>query len=173
MGRLVTGLEVLSDSGRPAAFVEVHTDMPAAETFGQMRAWHGLVERIKQIPVPVLLQLASSGPVSPPDARTAKKIAQDLRRELLSDRPGTTFWTQGYTFLVMQDPGSEVAAKLGMHACFDPPSSRAGSVTAQRPDGWDHGEGPQVQEARCAVRRAAHCRGRCSPLHRSHAPAAR
>lgn len=123
---------VLSDSGTPLAFVEVHTDMPAAETFGQMRAWHGLVERIKEIPVPVLLQLASAKPVSPPDPRTAKKIAQDLRRELLSGRPGSTFWTQGYTFLVMQDPRREVAAKLGMHACFDPPSSRAGSVTAQR-----------------------------------------
>jgi hypothetical protein len=123
---------VLSDSGTPLAFVEVHTDMPAPETFGQMRAWHGLVERIKEIPVPVLLQLASAKPVSPPDPRTAKKIAQDLSRELLSGRPGSTFWTQGYTFLVMQDPRREVAAKLGMHACFDPPSSRAGSVTAQR-----------------------------------------
>jgi hypothetical protein len=50
----------------------------------------------------------------------------------LSGRPGSTFWTQGYTFLVMQDPRREVAAKLGMHACFDLPSSRAGSVTAQR-----------------------------------------
>jgi hypothetical protein len=123
---------VLSDSGTPLAFVEFHTDMPAPETFGQMRAWHGLVERIKEIPVPVLLQLASAKPVSPPDPRTAKKIAQDLRRELLSGRPGSTFWTQGYTFLVMQDPRREVAAMLGMHACFDPPSSRAGSVTAQR-----------------------------------------
>jgi hypothetical protein len=123
---------VLSDSGTPLAFVEVHTDMPAPVTFGQMRAWHGLVERSKEIPVPVLLQLASAKPVSPPDPRTAKKIAQDLRRELLSGRPGSTFWTQGYTFLVMQDPRREVAAKLGMNACFDPPSSRAGSVTAQR-----------------------------------------
>ena len=84
---------VLSDSGKPLAFVEVHTDMPASDTFGQMRAWHGLVERIKEIPVPGLLQLASTKPVSPPDPRTAKKISQDLRRELLSDRPGSTFWT--------------------------------------------------------------------------------
>jgi hypothetical protein len=69
---------VSSDSGRPLAFVEVHTDMPAPDTFGRMRAWHGLVERVKEIPVPVLLQLASAKPVSPPDARTAKKITQDL-----------------------------------------------------------------------------------------------
>jgi hypothetical protein len=123
---------VLSDSGRPLAFVEVHTDMPAPETFGQMRAWHGLVERIKAIPVPVLLQLASTKPVSPPDARTAKKIARDLKRELLSERFANTFWSQGYTFLVMRDPRREVVSALGMHACFDPPSSRAGSVTAQR-----------------------------------------
>jgi hypothetical protein len=61
-----------------------------------MRAWRGLVERIKEIPVPVLLQLASAKPVSPPDPRTAKKIAQDLRRELVLARPGSTFWTQGY-----------------------------------------------------------------------------
>jgi hypothetical protein len=123
---------VLSDSGGPEAFVEVHTDMPTSKTFGRMRAWHGLVERIREIPVPVLLQLASTGPVSPPDARTAKKIAQDLRRGLLSDRLSSTFRSQGYTFLVMQDPRREVLAALGMHACFDPPSSLAGSVTAQR-----------------------------------------
>lgn len=77
---------VLSDSGKPLAFVEVHTDMPTAQTYGRMRVWHGLVERIKAIPVPVLLQLASTKPISPPDARTAKKIAQDLKRELLSGR---------------------------------------------------------------------------------------
>lgn len=123
---------VLSDSGTPQAFVEVHTDMPTAETFGRMRAWHGLVERIKEIPVPVLLQLASTEPVSPPDPRTAKKIARYLKSELLSGRPGNTFWTEGYTFLVMHDPGNQVISTLGMHACFDPPSSRAGSVTTKR-----------------------------------------
>ncbi|MGH3220343.1 MAG: hypothetical protein ACRDPY_16850 [Streptosporangiaceae bacterium] len=32
----------------------------------------------------------------------------------------------------MYDPRREVVSALGMHACFDPPSSRAGSVTAQR-----------------------------------------
>jgi hypothetical protein len=47
---------VLSEAGKPQAFVEVHTDQPPHETFGQMRAWHGLVERIKAIPVAVVLQ---------------------------------------------------------------------------------------------------------------------
>jgi hypothetical protein len=32
----------------------------------------------------------------------------------------------------MQDPGNQVVSALGMYACFDPPSSRAGSVTAER-----------------------------------------
>ena len=126
---------VLSESGKPLAFVEVHTDMPAPETFGRMRAWHGLVERIKAIPVPVVLQLASSEPVSPPDARTAKKIYQDLRTGLLSQSLASTFWSQGYTFVVMGDPrggGQQMVSPLGMRAVFVPPSSRAGSVTAQR-----------------------------------------
>lgn len=123
---------VTSDVGTPLAFVEVHTDMPASETFGHMRAWHGLVERIKEIPVPVLLQLASNEPVTPPDPRTAKKIAQDLKMDLMSDRMSNTFRSQGYTFLVMHDPRNQVVSALGMHACFDPPSSRAGSVTAER-----------------------------------------
>ena len=34
---------VLSDSGTPLAFVEVHTDMPAPVTFGQMRGKHSPV----------------------------------------------------------------------------------------------------------------------------------
>jgi hypothetical protein len=85
----------MSDEGRPLAFVEVHTDMPASEAFGRMRAWHGLVERIKEIPVPVLLQVASTKRVPPPDARTAKKIAQDLKKGLMSDPLSTTFFTQG------------------------------------------------------------------------------
>ena len=122
----------LTPDGDPPGFAEVHTDMSAAETFGLMRAWHGLVEGIKEIPVPVLLRIASSGPVMPPDARTAKSIAQDLRRGLMSDRLPNTFWSLEYTFLVMQDPRNQVITALGMHACFDPPSSRAGSVTTQR-----------------------------------------
>lgn len=77
---------VLSADGKPLAFVEVHTDQPPATTFGQMRAWHGLVERIKKIPVPVVLQLAATKPVSPPDAGTSKKRPAH-GRELSAPRP--------------------------------------------------------------------------------------
>lgn len=124
---------VLSENGKPIAFVEVHTDQPPTTTFGQMRAWHGLVERIKQIPVPVVLQAASQGgPVLPPDAGTAKRITQDLKNKLLSNPHAITFASHGYTFLVMADPrrGGPMKSPLGMHACFVPPSSRAGPVTA-------------------------------------------
>jgi hypothetical protein len=123
----------LSEAGTPLAFVEVHTDQPPAMTFGQMRAWHGLVERIKGIPVPVVLQAASQGgPVPPPDAGTAKRIAKDLKNQLLKKPHTITFFSNGYTFLVMADPqrGGQMVSPLGMHACFVPPSSRAGPVSA-------------------------------------------
>jgi hypothetical protein len=126
---------VLSGSAEPLAFVEVITDMPSRETFSQIRAWHGLVERIKAIPVPVVLQVASRGePVPPPDAGTAKKIARDLKRELLRDPRAIMFFSQGYRFLVMGDPrrGGPMVSPLGMRACFDPPSCRAGPVSAER-----------------------------------------
>ena len=125
---------VFVEDAKPLAFIEVHTDHPAPETFGQMRAWHGLVERIKKIPVPVVLQLASGGPVHPPDARTAKRIAQDLKNKLLTQPWATMFLSHGYRFLVMADPrrGGQMTSPLGMHACFVPPSSRAGPVSAGR-----------------------------------------
>ncbi len=126
---------VLSEQAEPLAFVEVITDMPSRETFAQMRAWHGLVERIKEIPVPVMLHVASRGePVPPPDAGTAKKIARDLKWELLRDPQAVMFFSQGYRFLVMGDPrrGGQMISPLGMRACFVPPSCRAGPVSAQR-----------------------------------------
>lgn len=127
---------VLLKNGKPLAFVEVHTDQPPQGTFGQMRAWHGLVERLKAIPVPVVLQLASGGgPVSPPDAGTAKRIAKDLKIKLLQQPWANMFLSHGYRFLVMGDPrrgGQQMVSPLGMHACFDPPSSRAGPVSAHR-----------------------------------------
>jgi hypothetical protein len=127
---------VLSQAGRPLAFVEVHTDQPPSDTFSRMRAWHGLVERVKKIPVPVALQLASgSGPVPPPDAGTAKKIAKDLTNKLLKNPWTNMFFSHGYRFLVMGDPrrrGQQLVSPLGMHACFVPPSSRAGPVSAQQ-----------------------------------------
>jgi hypothetical protein len=127
---------VLSEDGKPLAFVEVHTDQPPPSTFSQMRAWHGLVERIKAIPVAVVLQLASSGGlVPPPDAGTAKRIAKDLKNKMLKQPAANMFLSYGYRFLVMGDlrrGGQQMVSPLGMHACFVPPSSRAGPVSAQR-----------------------------------------
>ena len=127
---------VLSDDGKPLAFVEVHTDQPPSSTFSQMRAWHGLVERIKKIPVAVVLQLApSKTPVLPPDAGIAKRIAEDLKLKMLKQPGANVFSSYGYKFLVMGDPrrgGRQMISPLGMHACFDPPSSRSGSVSAER-----------------------------------------
>lgn len=125
---------ILSESGNPLAFVEVHTDQPPSGVFGHMRAWHGLVERIKATPVAVVLQVASAGgPVVPPDAGTAKKIAADLRNKLVQNPAANMFLSHGYRFLVMGDRrrgGQQMISPLGMHACFVPPSSRAGPVSA-------------------------------------------
>jgi hypothetical protein len=100
-----------------------------------MRAWHELVERIKQIPVPVVLALAGApeGPLEAPDAGTAKQIAEDLRLFLLSPLVGSSFTSCGYTFLVQADRRTGKAMRApGMRAILVPPSSRAGLVTAQR-----------------------------------------
>lgn len=130
---------VLDEAGEPACFVEVHTDMPAPGTFGRMRAWHGLVQRIKQIPVPVVLTLApSQDPIDPPDARTAKQIAQELRRQLLSilQPSPPVYRAYGYTFLAMGAPkfGGHrlLESPFGLGACFEPPSCTAGFVSADR-----------------------------------------
>jgi len=83
--------------------------------------------------VPLVLVLApSGGPVSPPESSTAQKIAQDLRSQLLN--LGTTFFTShGYTFLVQADPrGGAMPSPHGLRACFVPPSSTAGPVSARQ-----------------------------------------
>jgi hypothetical protein len=126
---------VLSDTGVPLCLVEVHTDSPSRRTYGQLRAWHGLVERIKQIPVSVVLALApTGGPIPPPDPRTAKKITQDLRLSLMQPWRRPSFTSHGYTFLVQAEPrgGGTMASPLGPHACFVPPSSIAGIVSARQ-----------------------------------------
>jgi hypothetical protein len=125
---------VLSERRAPLCLVEVHTDSPSRETYGQLRAWHGLVARIKQIPVPVVLTLASTGgPTGPPDAGTAKQIAQDLRRELLRLSPRRYIATHGYTFVIRDEPhgGGPMASPFGLRACFEPPSCIAGLVSAR------------------------------------------
>lgn len=91
---------VLSQEGRPLAFVEVHTDDPPQRTFAQMRSWQGLVERIKAIPVPVVLQLASKSPVlrlmltlrrrSPMTWRGARRAT---RGQLCSSVTATRSWS--------------------------------------------------------------------------------
>lgn len=127
---------ILHSSGTPLGFIEVHTDNPSRETFGQMRAWHGLVQRIKQIAAPVVLMLASSGePPAPPDAHTAKTIARELRNQLLAPTwpSPPAFSSAGYTFHVIGDrTGGLMESPLGLSACFEPPSCRAGIVSADR-----------------------------------------
>ncbi|GAA2030948.1 hypothetical protein GCM10009839_33510 [Catenulispora yoronensis] len=132
---------VTTSGGQPLFLVEVHTDDPSKETFAQMRAWHHLVEAIKKIPVSVVLQLAATeGPPRPPEAGTAKKIAAEVQQQLLSvwnwSQPAPIRITShGYTFLVMGDPrlgGRAMDSPLGMHAAFDPPTSRAGMVSADK-----------------------------------------
>jgi hypothetical protein len=126
---------VLSDRGDPLCLVEVHTHSPPKETFGQMRAWHGLVQRIKEIPVSVVLVLASQGrPIRPPTSQLARKIAQDLRLALLRPGHGPAITSYGYAFRVVANPtgGGVMPSPLGLHACFEPPSCIAGVVSARQ-----------------------------------------
>lgn len=125
---------ILAKDGRPSCFVEVHTDNPPADTFARMRAWHALVQRIRQIPVGVVLQLGPGSPVDPPDAGTAKKIARELRTQLLQETTQAWFTSCGYTFLVMGDrhqQGRQMTSPWGVRACFNPPSEMAGVVDSQ------------------------------------------
>ncbi|WP_405542712.1 hypothetical protein OG478_13560 [Streptomyces phaeochromogenes] len=125
---------VLDEDGWPVALVEVLTHSPSKEQYGRMRAWRGLVERVKQIPVPVVLTVAGprDHPLEPPDARTAKKIAQDLRRYLLSPLHRVEFPSQGYTFLLQADRQTGTTMRApGMRTILIPPSGMAGVVSAQ------------------------------------------
>ncbi|MCT9075254.1 hypothetical protein [Streptomyces fulvoviolaceus] len=125
---------VLDDEGQPVALVEVLTHSPSNELTGKMKAWHNLVERVKEIPVPVVLTVAGppDRPLDPPNSHTAKKIAQDLRRYLFSPLHQVQFASQGYTFLVMADPQAGTAMRApGMRAILVPPSGLAGVVSAQ------------------------------------------
>ncbi|WP_329564470.1 hypothetical protein OG711_38715 (plasmid) [Streptomyces uncialis] len=125
---------VTDEHGTPIALVEVLTHSPPKDTFGKMKAWHNLVERLKQIPVPVVLTVAgdSSRPLPAPDARTAKKITQDLRRALLSPPHQTVHRSQGYTFLVQAGRGNgQTMQPPGMRTILVPPSNIAGIVSAR------------------------------------------
>jgi hypothetical protein len=121
--------------------------MPTPETYGQMRARHNLVERIKEIPVPVVLQLASAGPVSPPGAGTAKKIARDLEAQLLSKPLANTFWSHGYTFLVMGDSrraGQQMVSPLGDARLLRPAELARRGGDDGTTGGGDREESPEV-----------------------------
>lgn len=125
---------VSAEDGRPLAVVEVHSESPDRRAFGQMRSWHDLATRIRKIPVSLVLALKpTGGPISPPDPRTAKRIAQDLRRYLMQPLAINEIPSNGYTFLVQGDrnTGTLMTSPLGMATYLATPSSIAGVVTAQ------------------------------------------
>ncbi|MFJ4013960.1 hypothetical protein [Streptomyces sp. NPDC090026] len=133
-GTLTPDWTVVGENGTPVALVEVLTHSPQKGTTAKIRAWHGLVERLKQVPVPVVLTVGGdpSRPPAAPDAHTSKKIAQDLRRALLSPVHRTEFRSEGYTFLLRADPLSGQAMRPpGMSTILVPPSNMAGVVSAQ------------------------------------------
>ncbi|MBB4913352.1 hypothetical protein [Streptosporangium saharense] len=132
-GRQTPDWTVMSDTGEPLCLVEVYTASPPQKTYDSMRAWHQLTQQIKTIPVGVVLRLEPTGrPVQAPDSRTAKRIAGEIRGALCGalcpSRISTSF---GYTFLVQGDRyGGVIPSPFGLFACFDPPSSTAGQVSA-------------------------------------------
>src|SRR2546430_6317398 len=126
---------VLGDAGRPVAFVEVHTDEPRQGVYGRVRAWSYLVQRIAEIPAPFVLTLiAPKRHLKPPDAKTAKKIARDLRSVLLHIPVRSLISSSGYTFGGMADwrTGGLLDSPRGIRASFVPPSEIAGEVSARR-----------------------------------------
>lgn len=133
-GTLTPDWTVVNEHGTPVALVEVLTHSPRKGTTAKIKAWHGLVERLKQIPVPVVLTVDGdpSRPLDTPVARTSKKVAQDLRRALLSPLQQTVFRSEGYTFLLRADPHTGQAMRPpGMSTILVPPSNLAGVVSAQ------------------------------------------
>ncbi|MBQ1022966.1 hypothetical protein [Micromonospora sp. C95] len=134
-GRLTPDWTVLGADGKPAMFVEVHTDQPARQTFGQIRGWHYLDQLIRKIPVGVVLGMAARGnvPPRPPEAGTAKRIARDLRGRLLaSPVPPAVIDTHGYRFTVVRDRFGPLRSASGLCAQFASPSGIAGPVDARR-----------------------------------------
>ncbi|MEU1455703.1 hypothetical protein [Streptomyces avermitilis] len=131
-GKLTPDWTVIGEDGTPVALVEVLTHSPQQGTSAKMKAWHALVERLKQIPVPVVLTVAGDRPLDAPDARTAKRITQDLRRALLSPLHQIAFRSQGYTFLLQVDPSTRQTMRPpGMRTILVPPSNMAGVVSAR------------------------------------------
>ena len=124
---------VLGSTGEPLCLVEVYTASPSQDTYGKMRSWHNLTQQIKTIPVGVVLMLEPTGRLpQAPDPRTAKKIARELREALSSPRcPSRIPTSPGYTFLIQCNRfGQSLSSPFGLYACFEPPSSIAGQVSA-------------------------------------------
>ncbi|WP_327009723.1 hypothetical protein OHA72_22335 [Dactylosporangium sp. NBC_01737] len=124
----------LTSSGELAFLLEVHTDQPTKETFGQIRGWKGLERRIAQIPVGVVLKLQGPRHVAlrPPDGGTAKKVARELRSRLLGSPHTTRIHTHGYTFVVLANMFGPLKSANGLFAQFAAPSGVAGPVNASR-----------------------------------------
>ncbi|WP_214111404.1 hypothetical protein [Acrocarpospora catenulata] len=126
---------VLTDDGKPVCLVEVHTASPPRETYGNMRAWHQLTQQIKKIPVGVVLMLEPTGqPIPAPTAKTAKKAASEVHQALSSPGcPSRIPTSTGHTFLVQASRyGYPLPSPFGLFACFEPPSSIAGQVSAEQ-----------------------------------------
>ncbi|MFD9238447.1 hypothetical protein ACFWB3_24705 [[Kitasatospora] papulosa] len=151
------------DDGTPLALVEVLTHSPRKGTTAKIKAWHALVERLKEIPVPIVLTVAGdpSSPLQAPGAGTAKKIAQDLRRVLLSPLHQRAFRSQGYTFLLQADPSTGQTMRApGMRTILLP---RAISLASSPPSRWPQGSKrrsantarwPRRLGSRCSSRQA-------------------
>lgn len=127
----------VTPQGAPLFIVEVHTDQPSKETFGRIRGWKALEQRIAKIPVGVVLALTGTGhgkvEPTPPPAGTAKRIAQDLRARLLGSPGAAVIRSHGYTFVVLADRfGYQLPSPNGLHAQFAAPSGVAGPVHASR-----------------------------------------
>ncbi|GAA0611987.1 hypothetical protein [Streptomyces crystallinus] len=134
-GTLTPDWTVTDAAGAPIALVEVLTHSPPKAMFSRMRDWHELAQRVREIPVPVVLTVAGhpDRPLDPPvDARAAKQIAQALRRWLLSPLDLVSFTSHGYTFRIMADhrTGGPIQAPF-LGAVLEAPSQMAGVVSAQ------------------------------------------
>jgi hypothetical protein len=133
-GGLTPDWTALTPGGEPAFFVEVHTDQPSKETFGRIRAWKALEQRIAKIPVGVVLVLKGNGNLAPkpPDAGTAKKIAREVRDRLLGSPRTASIQAAGYTFTVLASRFGPMRSPNGLYAQFAAPSGVAGPVDAGR-----------------------------------------
>jgi hypothetical protein len=124
---------VVDETGAPLCFVEVHTDQERHGIDAEIRDWFELQRRIADIAVPVVLVLDAGGrKPKRPDAGKARRVTETLRRQLLEPWRRGVYQAEGYTFRVMADStGRAVPSPKGLRAHFFPPTSMAGSVSAE------------------------------------------